>query len=200
MSESRIGNYWIWKAYADGPKLEKTGVSPVVFLNVKSQAGFFPGCPSFSKWSSIFKSAPCKFISRVTKATSRFKGLMLIDRKLLPSSHSCHKLRGFHEAATQKRAGHPGKSLKLHGFLLHNVDLGKFRFSLHFKCRWSKWHLVLKSIFDVQWLPWCEWVVTSHLIFLNLSNLIMFCRHALPQLSKLSLQIKPRQASAAKDV
>lgn len=33
------------------------------------------------------------------------------------------------------KKGIPGKSLKLHGLLLHNVDLGKFRFSLHFKCR-----------------------------------------------------------------
>ena len=39
----------------------------------------------------------------------------------------------------------------------------------------SQTHLFL-SIFDVQWLPWCEWV-QCHLIFLNLSNLIMLLPH-----------------------
>ena len=200
MSESRIGNYWIWKAYADGPKLEKTGVSPVVFLNVKSQAGFFPGCPSFSKWSSILNLLPANSYQESLRQHLDSKDSCWLI------GNCCHQVtvvtnwEVFMRRLHKKGQGTPGKSLKLHGFLLHNVDLGKFRFSLHFKCRWSKWHLVLKSIFDVQWLPWCEWVVTSHLIFLNLSNLIMFCRHALPQLSKLSLQIKPRQASAAKDV
>lgn len=134
MSESRIGNTESG-SLCRWSKVGENRDFAVVFLNVKLQAVFFPGCPSFSKWSSIFKS--------VLPANSYQESL----RQHLDSKDSCWLIGNCcHQVTVDTnwevfmrrlhfKKGIPGKSLKLHGLLLHNVDLGKFRFSLHFKCR-----------------------------------------------------------------